>query len=399
MAWLVALNVFLALNGVIWLLRHVTISRGARRTDALGSDSNGDWDGNAPLVSVLVAAKDEQENIERCVRSLLNQDYPNFKLYAINDRSTDRTGEILHGIQAEYNGQMQVIDVQHLPEGWFGKNNAMRLGVEASQGQWLAFTDADCHFICPRTLSVAMRYAVDQKVDFLSILPVLQTDSLWERIIQPVCGAIMMFWFRPEWVNDPGRRTAYANGAFMLMHRNCYQRIGGHEAVKTEVNEDIHMARRAKRNGLTLCVMQNRGLYRTRMYNSFKACWKGWSRIFYGCFSSFWRLNAAFWLLAVMSVLPYVVLAASLVAAGVNGWQLSRLGWSTLILAAAATVSQQSVLMRFYELTGSKWYGAVSYPLGAGLALGMLISAMIKKLGGSVTWRGREYRLDQVVRG
>jgi len=395
--FLVILDVFLGINFLVWLMRHITITDSIHGQETLGSNSPLCQDQQAPRISVLVAARDEQDNIQRCIQSLLSQDYPNCQLIAINDRSSDQTGQILHSLAQKNDQRIKVIDVEDLPPGWFGKNNAMRLGMQQAHGDWLLFTDADCNFICPQTLSVAMRYALDNQIDFLSILPVLHTSSTWERIIQPVCGAILMFWFRPQWVNDPARSTAYANGAFMLMTRRCYDQIGGHEATRTQVNEDMHMARHAKQGGLKLRVVQNSDLYRTRMYDSFAASYHGWSRIFYGCFASFRRLAVALTLLAVMSMLPYVVLATSLLIAILNGWQLSRIGWLTLSLAAFATIAQQSALTRLYHLTGSRWYRALTYPIGAALALGMLASAIVKQLGGRVTWRGRQYRQDKVL--
>ena len=120
---------------------------------------------------------------------------------------------------------------------------------------------------------------------------------------------------------------------------------------------------------MTLRVVQNDDLYRTRMYDSFKASWRGWSRIFYGCFGSLGRLMAGFWLLALMSVLPYFAFATAGTVMIVNGGQMSGLGWLTLAVSGVAVAAQQTALARFYGLTGSKWYEAVTYPIGAVLAL------------------------------
>src|SRR4029079_6010588 len=107
----------------------------------------------------------------------------------------------------------------------------------------------------------------------------------------PVCGAVMVFWFHPKRVNDPEHSAAYANGAFMLLRRSCYDAIGGHDEVRTQVNEDMHMAHLAKEHRQRLVVVQNEDLYTVRMYSRFKDIWRGWSRIFYGCFGTFRRLR------------------------------------------------------------------------------------------------------------
>ena len=237
------------------------------------------------MISVLVAAKDEEAVIEKCLRSMLDQDYPNYEVILINDRSRDQTGPIAERLAGE-NSKLRVLHVREgeLAEGWFGKNNAMRLGEQAARGQWFCFIDADCTQTSRSTLSQAYQYARKHESEFLSVLPRLEAHGFWEQVLQPVCGGILVFWFRPGRVNNPAKPTAYANGAFMLMSKDAYWRIGGHEPVKGEVNEDIHMAALAKRAGVRIRVVQNEGLYITRMYDGFRATWRGWSRIFYGSF-------------------------------------------------------------------------------------------------------------------
>lgn len=387
------------LVGLLWLTRHVEISR-ARRTERVLSASS--YDGppeSPPRISILIAAKDEEHTIQACVESFLRQDYPNFQVIVVNDRSTDRTGEILDDLAARANGKLQALTVETLREGWFGKSNAMREGASVADGDWLCFADADCRQTSDRTLSVALREATEHGLDFLSVLPVLETRSFWERLLQPVCAAIMMIWFHPKRVNDPRSRTAYANGAFMLMTRSCYERIGGHDRVKTQVNEDMHLARLAKQQGLRLAVIRNQGLYVTRMYSSFAETWRGWSRIFYGCFGSFRRLAGTAVLILVASVFPWVSLFVA-AAAALTRDPASAGPWRTVALVAAVVVIlQQTVTFRFYRLTGSHPAWSAGYILGIMLCLGMLFNAVLK-LGGTTRtiWRGTVYRGDRLER-
>ncbi len=160
MVGMVIWSVLLAAIALGWVLRHRSISRGIRSAMAL---SEGTFVGpvpEAPRVSVLIAAKDEETNIETAVRTMLDQDYPNFELIVIDDRSTDRTGQILESLRAERNDdRLKVVHVRELREGWFGKNNAMREGVAIADGEWLCFGDADCRQTSRRTLSTAVRFA------------------------------------------------------------------------------------------------------------------------------------------------------------------------------------------------------------------------------------------------
>ncbi|MHC4441222.1 MAG: glycosyltransferase family 2 protein [Planctomycetota bacterium] len=392
-------TVLLGLVALVWLSRHSAVNQAQREQTPLNSDSYAGPPDNPPFVSVLIAAKDEEANIETAVRSMLAQDYPNFELIAIDDRSSDRTGEILESIKTEQpEGKLQVIHIQKLREGWFGKNNAMREGVERARGQWLCFSDADCKQTSNRTLSMAVGHVLEENIDFLSVLPRLETQSLWERIIQPVCGAVMVLWFNPKKVNHPDHPAAYANGAFMLMTRGCYQTIGQHEAVCTEVNEDMHMARIAKEKKQRLKVMSNDDLYTVRMYCGFKEIWRGWSRIFYGCFGTFRRLRLTLLVLVVMNLFPYISAVISGLILLTDGWASTGMDWRAVAMTSLlCIVLQQSVIVRFYRLSKADPRYAPTFIIGAVLCSGMLINAIFKLKGRTTTtWRGDTYRGDKV---
>jgi chlorobactene glucosyltransferase len=391
--WTWAILTALAL--VAWTSRHFQLSRAARMMPPLDSTMYGNDDGALPTVSLLVAAKDEAANIEACVCSLVAQDYSRLEIISVNDRSSDATGAILDRLAAE-SSRLTALHVRELRAGWFGKNNAMREGIERAGGEWLCFTDADCVQTCQRSLTIAMRYALEKGVDFLSVLPAHETKGFWESVIQPACSGIMMIWFNPLRVNNPARRTAYANGAFMLMRRSCYEAIGGHDAVKTELNEDMHMARRAKEAGQRLLVVSNVDLYTVRMYDGFAQTRAGWSRIFYGCFGTLRRLVATAVMVVMVSLLPWVALAASLVAVLLAA--APETPWRALLSASAATcLMQVTVMLRFYRLNRLHPGYALAYPLGVAIGLWALVGA-IRRLGGrsTTTWRGTTYRGDRV---
>jgi len=373
---------FTCLIALVWLKRHLDLNRG-RSEPVLREDEPAPDHPTLPELTILVAAKDEQDNLPRCLQGLCDQQYPGLQIVAINDRSDDRTGPIIDDF-ARRDPRVTPVHVQHLPDGWFGKNHAMHQGVARARGRWLCFTDADCAFDSPHLLAAAMRYALRERVDFLSVLPRLEAGTFWERVVQPVAGAIMVFWFPPQKVNSPRSPRAYANGAFMLMPRTTYDAIGGHEPVRATLNEDMHMARRTKAAGLTLRVIRGGDLYRVRMYTGIKQIWRGWSRIFYGCFGTFPRLLVSVIMLAVFSLSPYLTLLLSPLAGHASGYLASA--------AAFAILAQQSVLWRFYHVTGNGRAWALTYPLGALLCLGMTLNAMRRLLGTSTTWRGTSYR-------
>jgi len=387
--WLIyGLMGYLVLNTIIWLLRHGIVAKAAKKTLLLRSDYALTTI-PLPTVSMVVAARNESANIERCVRSLVNQNYEKLQVIAVNDRSDDDTGAILDRLAKEFPNRLTVVHVKEVLETWLGKPNAMRLGVEQATGEYLCFTDADCDFQCRDTMRIAVQCMADHKVELLSILPVLETPSFWEKVLQPVCSLVLMAWFRPEWVNSPDHPRAYANGAFMMFTRDCYTHIGGHEATRTKVNEDMEFARIVKRQGHRLYVIQNEDLYRTRMYDTLQATYRGWSRIFYGCFAKPGLVLAASAMLMIMSIVPWLTLIASVITAAVTSEATALIAWKLAAFAGAAIVSQLSLVIHFYTMIKLPWIRAFSYPLGASIVWAMLISAVKKFYGGSIVWRGR----------
>ena len=371
------------LLALVWLKRHLDIARGRREPVLAPADAQTGAD-PLPALSVLVAAKEEEANIGACVSGLLAQDYPRLQVVAVNDRSADRTGAIIDELAAR-DPRLTAVHVKELPAGWFGKNHAMMTGVGRATADWLCFTDADCVFDSTHLLAAALSFAQRERLEFLSVLPTLETSTFWERVVQPVAGAIMVYWNPPQKVNDPRSRCAYANGAFMLMTRAAYERLGTHAAVKATLNEDMHFARRAKADGIPFRGIRGGGMYRCRMYTGFGQIWRGWSRIFYGCFGTPAKLIASIVLLSLASVSPYVTLLLSPLAGHTTGAWLAG-------ASAAAIFAQQSVLWRFYRMSGQAGAWALTYPLGATICVGMTAAALRKALGTTTTtWRGTTY--------
>jgi cellulose synthase/poly-beta-1,6-N-acetylglucosamine synthase-like glycosyltransferase len=389
MAIPLVLAIFSGLVSLIWLSRHLQISRELGRDSALNPDSPG-VAGPPPCLSVIVAARDEERNIRQCVRGWLRQDYPDFELIIVNDRSSDATAE-LAAQEAGSDRRFTLLNVEELPEGWCGKNHAMHMGVQAAVGRWLLFSDADVRQLSDRTLAVAVGHATDTDADLLTMLPNLAMESFWECVVQPACSGIMMVWFHPDKVNDPANPNAYANGAFMLFRRQAYDAVGGHEAVKGVICEDLALARRTKAAGKRLRVIRNRELYDVRMYSSFRQIWRGWTRILHGSFHTARRFIIAMLLILLVSLSPYAVAAVGLAmtAAGAQWpWWWLAAGAT----GAAAAALQLSAIWRFYPMTGARRSLFWTFPLGGILALGIIATAFTKlRKGATIAWRGHHY--------
>ncbi len=371
----------LLLIGLVWLRRHLDLNR-ANRDPVLSPNDRAGTDPPWPRLSVLVAAKDEESNIEACLGGLLAQDYPGLEVIAVNDRSSDRTGEIIDAV-AGRDARVTALHVRELPPGWAGKNHAMYTGVQRATGDFLCFTDADCRYHAPGLLRAAVRHAQAQQIEFLSVLPELEAHTFWERVVQPPAGAIMVFWFAPERVNNPASPCAYANGAFMLLTRAAYEKLGGHQQLRGALNEDMQLARQAKRAGLRLRVVRGSGMYSVRMYAGLRAIWRGWTRIFYGCFGTWPRLIVSAIFLSVFSLSPWITLLCSPL--------LGSIGPGLAAAAGFAIVAQQSVLRRFYRLCAMPASWALAYPLGAAFCLAITCNAMTRLAGRRTSWRGTAY--------
>ena len=346
---------------------------------------------NTPLISVCVPARNEERNIRACIESILVQDYSNFEVIVLEDRSTDRTPEILRQLAAQ-DHRLKVINGSDVPEGWAGKPHALFQASAAARGEWLCFVDADT-FLSPSALSACYTKAVETNADMFTIMTFQILDSFWEKVVMPIVMTALSVGFSPRKVNDPTSKDAIANGQFILITRAVYDAIGGHASVKDQIVEDKAISEQVKWNGYRLIVANGYSVARTRMYTSLPEMWEGWTKnIYLGLSdrSSLMLLGAlgAFLALVAALVLPlWPVLGFLWVLQG-GGWFAfavivqSFLLWAVVINARA----QVSIGMKI-----SPWY-ALTLPLGAGVFAAMMFMSTWRVLSGKgVTWKGRMY--------
>ena len=187
-------------------------------------------------VSVMIPMKNEENNARACVEALLKQDYPNFEIMVVNDRSTDKTGEILKALSLCHpersEGSIIYIENQTpTPEGWTGKNFAIHQGISKASGDWLLFTDADTRHE-PVSLSAAIAHAQAKDLEFLTLLPRCLCETFLEKMMQPIAMAMLGLWFPIQKINDPDSKIYFGNGQYLLIKRKLYEKLGGHEGVK-----------------------------------------------------------------------------------------------------------------------------------------------------------------------
>jgi chlorobactene glucosyltransferase len=234
---------------------------------------------DTPFVSVIVPARNERLNIERCLRSLTASRYAAFEVVVIDDRSEDETAAMASEAPAGNARDVRVIRGAELPEGWLGKPWACHQGADAARGELLLFTDADTTH-APDLLGRAVAGLREERADLLTVVGRQLMETFWERLVQPHIFLMMLFRF-PSF-EDTARnrrwRDAIANGQFMLFPRRSYDLIGGHAAVRDEVVEDLVLAQHVKQAGLALRIRGAEDDLATRMYRSLGDLVAGWSK-------------------------------------------------------------------------------------------------------------------------
>jgi cellulose synthase/poly-beta-1,6-N-acetylglucosamine synthase-like glycosyltransferase len=368
--------------------RHLVCHHVIRKTTFL-TPRSARWQGPAPMVSIIVPAKDEAANIECCLESLLSQDYPNYEVILVDDRSQDETSAIAQRI-ARRDRRLRVLNIVHLTEGWTGKNHALDYAQRHAKGDWLLFVDADAS-LHPACLGVVLNDAEQHGAGLSSLLPRMEMRSFWERAVQPMAATMLMTLFPLPKANDRSRTDGgFANGQFMLIRRSAYDAIGGHEAVKDKFVEDINIGRLIKKHDLGLRVVVAPALASVRMYSTLSQIMRGWSRIFYAAVNARPAMLWAFAVvLFVLSVLPWVVLPACGVAA-----LFGAAGQFTAIMAAMAfaqEVLQTTVFGRAYRAGHSPLRLLVWRPLATLTMITVLLQTIRLCKTHNVVWRGTQY--------
>lgn len=234
---------------------------------------------SAPKVTVIVPARNEEKNIANCLFHLFKQNYRNYEIIVVDDRSTDKTPHLLENFKKLSPVPFRVVRIEKLPEGWTGKNHGMWCASKAAAGEWMLFTDADTTH-SPESLSSAMAAAESRKIDFLTLAPETESRSFWEKTVQPLAVGSLALWFDSEKVNDPKSGVVLANGQFILVKKEVYEKVGGNESVKKEVVEDVELAKKVRAAGYTMQFLNGTNLYATRMYSTLREIKTGWTRIF-----------------------------------------------------------------------------------------------------------------------
>ncbi len=335
-----------------------------------------------PLISVLVPARDEAENIESCVRSLLSLNYPNYEVLVLDDHSSDDTYAILCRLR-DQDGRLRVLIGAELPAGWYGKPFACWQLAQAARGEMLLLTDADCGF-SPDALLLALGAQRGHRADVVSLVPDLRCEGFWESLLIPL-QYFVIFAFLPTWLIRPTPFPwfAAANGAFLFLSRETYFAVDGHRAVRAQLAEDVKFAQHVKRAGRSLWYGDGSCTYHVRMYDGLPAVWRGFSKNLFPAFSKNLPLllGVVFFLLNVLVLPPLWLLA---------GWASGAAwAWLPLLAFALPALVRLGLTLRFGRDSGGY---ALLNPLAWGLVIGIALTSAYQGVWGrGNAWKGRVY--------
>ena len=357
-----------ALIALFWVVQGTRAVRGMARLPTLDDVSLLE-DGQYPRVSILVAARNEASKLPAALTSLLVQDYPNYEVILVNDRSQDETPGILDKFDQGHD-HLKVTHLSELPPGWLGKPHALTQAYQQATGQWLLFTDADVHFK-PDLLKRSLSLALAQGWDHVTLFPFGELEGFWEKTAITYWVGTFAVGLKPWRVSHPKAKEYVGVGAFQLVRRSTYEAIGTHQRLAMEVVEDVKLGKLVKLGGFRSGValggerlhirwVEGLGEYvRNLPKNTFAACG----------FSVTYTLLLVFLSLAV-TVLPLGGLLFA--SAAVRSVAV------VCVLAAGLTHMKNGVRL----CRASSLY-ALTFPLGAVLLSYTLLRSMVVTL-----WRG-----------
>ena len=374
-----------------WVSRIVDAALGMPKVADI---SRPEWDRNpvSPSgnrrVSIIVPARNEEESIEQALTQLLALDYDNYEIVAVNDRSTDRTGEIMENLAAESSarGQLRVIHHHELPKGWLGKTHAMWTATNQAAGDWLLFTDADVMFK-PESLRRALAYAEAERADHVVLFPRMIMKRAGEYMTIAFFQTMFVFGHRPWKVADPKTRDHMGVGAFNLIRRTVYEAVGTYEALRMEVLDDMKLGKVVKNAGFAQRNVFGEDLISIRWARGAMGVVNNLTKNFFAVLSfQWWRTLISAFGLAFLNLMPFFGVCLA------HGW--ARLPYAVALLSI------------FLIYLGMSWRSAVPpyyfllHPISTILFVYTLLRSMFLTLwNDGIVWRGTKYPLEELRKG
>lgn len=373
----------------IWLSRLIDTAKGMR---TLTNIARPEWDRRPaahpanPRVTIIVPARNEEKTVGQAVSRLLVLDYQDYEVIAVNDRSRDRTGELLDAAERTSDGRLKVIHIDELPARWMGKTHAMWKAAQQASGEWLLFTDADVMFRAD-AVRRAIVYAECERADHLVLFPRTLMQGAGEKMMLALFQLMFVFGHRPWKVADPKAKDHIGIGAFNLVRRSVYEEIGTYEALRFDVLDDMKLGKRIKNAGFRQRNVLGDNLLEIRWAHGARGIVRNLTKNFFAVLSyQWWRATGFVIVAAVLNLMPFL---------GVI-WAPGRARLPYAVALAAIFVLYRG--MSSYSAVRS-WYFLL-HPISTLLFIYTVLRSMwITLWRGGVEWRGTVYGLEELRRG
>jgi glycosyltransferase involved in cell wall biosynthesis len=367
-----------------WVLHGLRNAYGATKLPWV-KNFNPAEDGECPNISLIFAARDEEEKLPAALATLAEIDYPHLEIIAVDDRSVDATGRILDEFAAAH-PRFRAVHVSELPNGWLGKPHAVQKAYEASSGEWLLFTDADVRFkrdVLRRTINLAKQ----RNLDHLTLLCNVEMHGFWEKTLITFFGLAFHLATDAYRVSNPNSRAYVGVGAFQLLRRSAYEAIGTHRRLAMEVVDDMKLGKLVKQSGFRSCVAIAQDYVSVRWHAGPRNIIRGVTKNMFAALG--YNLPFAAVALAgvfVLNVVPFFAIFAG------HGW--------IRIIAGIAVVIALCMHGSVDVVNGVSPLYALTHPVGAMVFCYMIVRSVAVTLWhGGVTWRGTFYPLKELKRG
>ena len=373
--------------GLTWLWRLVDAAVGVPK---IADISRPEWVGQpraGSRVSIVVPACNEAADIEATLLRLLSLHYENYEIIAVDDRSTDETGEIMERIAATApRDRLKIIRITELPAGWMGKPHAMWSAAKQASGDWLLFTDADVLFK-PDALRRALAYAHTERADHLVLFPRMVMKHPGERMMIAFFQTLFVFGHRPWKVADPKTKDHIGVGAFNMIRRSTYEALGTYQALRFDVLDDMKLGKVVKNAGYAQRNVFGADLISIRWAKGAWGVVDNLTKNFFAIMSFQWpRALAGCFALAFVNLIPFVGIWLA------HGW--ARLGFGV------ALFSMFSIYVGMSQKSDIPPYYFVLHPVSTVLFVyTMLRSTFLTLARGGVVWRGTFYPLEDLRKG
>jgi glycosyltransferase involved in cell wall biosynthesis len=376
--------VLFGLIALFWMTYGLKVAYGALRLPWL-KDFAPAADGDCPRISVLFAARDEEEKLPGALATLVAVDYPNLEIMAVDDRSSDTTSRILDEFAASH-PQLRVVHVRELPAGWLGKPHALQKGYEVSTGEWLVFTDADVKFR-PDALRRVVALVRARGWDHLTLVGDVVRSGFWDTVV--ISFFVMGFQLAADLhaVSNPNSRAYVGVGAFQMLKRSAYEACGTHRRLAMEVIDDMKLGKLVKQEGFRSGVAIAEDAVSVEWHLGLENLIRGLEKNFFAAAG----FSVGMVALQIVSMLLFNVAPFLGLALG-DGW--IRLLAGIAVLVALCFHLGGDAVMRVSPLY------CLTLPIGAILFTYILLrSTVITLRQGGIYWRETFYKLEELRRG